>query len=61
MTMFYPTSIVTGPGAAYVFLMYATQVLFQLTSGALSLAFEKGGLRALEEAEGIVPAAVEAE
>jgi hypothetical protein len=61
MTMFYPTSIVTGPGAAYVFLMYASQVLFQLTSGALSLAFERGGLRALEEAEGIVPAAVEAE
>jgi glycosyltransferase 2 family protein len=61
MTMFYPTSIVTGPGAAYVFLMYASQVVFQLTCGAACLLSERGGLRALEEAEGIVPAPVQAE
>lgn len=61
MTMFFPTSIVTGPGAAYVFLMYASQVLFQLVLGAACLASERGGLRALEEAEGIVPAPIEAE
>ncbi len=33
MTMFYPTSVVTGPGAAYVFLMYAAQVVFQIVAG----------------------------
>jgi ABC-type multidrug transport system fused ATPase/permease subunit len=62
MTMFYPTSVVTGPGAAFVFLMYASQVVFQLVAGAVSLLSEKGGLlRALEEPEGIVPAIAEAE
>jgi hypothetical protein len=61
MTMFFPTNVVTGPGAAYVFLMYGTQVVFQLTSGALCLLLERGGIRALEEAEGIVPAPVEAD
>jgi ABC-type multidrug transport system fused ATPase/permease subunit len=61
MTMFYPTSIVTGPGAAYVFLMYASQVVFQLVSGAACLAFERGGLHQVEEVTGIVPAAAEAE
>jgi uncharacterized protein (TIRG00374 family) len=34
MTMFFPTSIVTGPGAAYVFLLYAVQVVWTLGSGA---------------------------
>jgi hypothetical protein len=61
MTMFYPTSIVTGAGAAYVFLMYASQVVFQLMAGAAGLLLERGGLRALEEAEGIVPAPMDAE
>ncbi len=61
MTMFYPTSIVTGPGAAYVFLMYASQVLFQLPSGVLSLLADRDEVRALEEGDGIVQAAVEAE
>jgi uncharacterized protein (TIRG00374 family) len=59
MTMYYPTSVVTGPGAAYVFLMYVSQVLFQLIAGGVSLATlgkGKAGLRALEEAEQIVPA-----
>jgi uncharacterized protein (TIRG00374 family) len=60
MTMYYPTSVVTGPGAAYVFLLYVSQVLFQLAAGGLSLAAlgkgKGGGLRALEEAEQIVPA-----
>jgi uncharacterized membrane protein YbhN (UPF0104 family) len=61
MTMFYPTNIVTGPGAAYVFLMYASQVVFQLGSGAVCLFFERGGLRALEQVDGIVAAPAEAE
>jgi len=60
MTMYYPTSIVIGPGAAYIFLMYASQVIFQLLAGAFGFVLERGGLRALEEADGIVPAAADA-
>ncbi len=48
MTMYYPTPIVTGPGAAYVFLMYASQVVFQLAAGGFGLWLERGGLKALE-------------
>jgi glycosyltransferase 2 family protein len=60
MTMYYPTSVVIGAGAAYVFVMYALQVLFQLSLGLAGLWYEggarglRGGLRALEEAEGVV-------
>jgi hypothetical protein len=52
MTMFYPTSVVTGAGAAYVFLLYASQCVFQVAMGAVGLAMDRsGGLRALEEVE----------
>src|SRR5581483_12475760 len=56
MTMYYPTSVVVGPGAAYVFLMYASQVVFQLLAGGLGMLWlqrhgMEGGLRALEQAE----------
>jgi uncharacterized protein (TIRG00374 family) len=60
MTMFYPTSVVTGPGAAFVFLTYASQVVFQLVAAGVGLAIERGGLKALEEAEGIVAAPADA-
>jgi glycosyltransferase 2 family protein len=54
MTMFYPSSIVTGAGAAYVFLMYASQCLFQVVMGGVGLAMDRSGsLRALEDAEGV--------
>ena len=45
-----------GAGAAYVFLMYASQCLFQVILGGVGLAMERGGLQALEEAEGVAPA-----
>ncbi len=64
MTMYYPTSVVIGPGAAFVFLMYASQVVFQLLAGGIALATERGGLEVLEqaeEAEGTAPAALDAE
>jgi uncharacterized protein (TIRG00374 family) len=54
MTMFYPTSVVTGPGAAYVFLLYATQCVFTLVLGTAALAFERGDIRALEESDTMV-------
>lgn len=51
MTMFYPTEIVTGPGAAYVAVMYATTVVWTIVSVTAVLLFDRGALRALEEAE----------
>jgi uncharacterized membrane protein YbhN (UPF0104 family) len=42
MTMYYPTDVVVGSGASYVFLMYASQVLMQLSLGAVGLWMERG-------------------
>jgi len=50
MTMYYPTHVVTGAGAAFVFLLYASQVLFTLITGGLALLFERGGIEVLEQA-----------
>lgn len=52
MTMYYPTHVVTGPGAAFVFLLYSTQVLFSLALGGLALLVERPGLAALEQGPG---------
>jgi glycosyltransferase 2 family protein len=61
MTMFYPSSVVTGAGAAYVFLMYASQCCFTIVMGGIGLAMDRGGgLRALEEPEGVAAASVDA-
>jgi glycosyltransferase 2 family protein len=56
MTMYYPTSVVVGPGSACVFLMYVLQVTFQLFLGGCGLWYVggrglRGGLRALKEVE----------
>jgi glycosyltransferase 2 family protein len=62
MTMYYPTEIVIGPGAAYVFSIYALQVVFQIVMAVWGLWLIGGdgglrrGLRALEEAESGVAA-----
>jgi hypothetical protein len=64
MTMYYPTHVVTGPGAAYVFLLYSAQVLFQLTAAALALGFERrtrSALVALERTETVVGATADAD
>ena len=45
MTMYFPTSVVIGPGAAYVFLMYSTQVLAHLATGAIALGYVGGARR----------------
>ena len=47
MTMYFPTAIVTGPGAAYVFLVYITQVVFGLITAGWGLWYE-GGARRLQ-------------
>jgi len=62
MAMYYPTHVVVGPGAAYVFLIYVCQLFFQVAVGVVGLFIIggrrglRGGLRALEEAEGIIVA-----
>jgi uncharacterized protein (TIRG00374 family) len=53
MTMYYPTSIVIGPGAAYVFLLYMIQLVWTLVAAGFFLVTERNALRVVEEAEGI--------
>jgi hypothetical protein len=56
MTMYFPTSVVVGPGAAYVFLLYVVQFGWSVGSAAFFLVFgDKSNWHKLEEAEGIVP------
>jgi hypothetical protein len=52
MTMYYPTEVVTGPGAAYVFLLYVSQFIFTGIAGAACLLFQRGALKSLQRAEG---------
>ncbi|MCL2450186.1 MAG: flippase-like domain-containing protein [Polyangiaceae bacterium] len=47
MTMFYPTHVVTTAGAAYAFLLYATQFVFTVVTGALGLVAELAQLELL--------------
>jgi hypothetical protein len=53
MTMYYPTSVVTGEGAAYVFVLYMIQVAWTVIGGGMFLIGNRSALEALEEAEGI--------
>lgn len=45
MTFYFPTQIVTGPGAAYVFLLYASQVVLTVSCGAWGLWYLGGAQR----------------
>jgi hypothetical protein len=51
MTMYYPTEVVTGPGAAYVSLLYGIQVAFMVVAGAFGFLLDRGSLQAIEAAE----------
>jgi hypothetical protein len=51
MTMYYPTEVVTGPGAAYVFVLYAVTVVWTLAAGGVSLLVDRESLEAIESAE----------
>jgi hypothetical protein len=51
MTMYFPQAVVTGPGAAYVFLLYIIQVCWQLGAGAFCLALDPSARQRFEEAE----------
>jgi glycosyltransferase 2 family protein len=49
MTMYFPTEIVTGPGAAFVFLLYIAQVVICFITGGWGL-WHEGGTRRLQGA-----------
>jgi uncharacterized protein (TIRG00374 family) len=59
MTMYFPTEVVTGPGAAYVFLIYLVQLLWTVLSAAFFLFGFGGGpggtLKTLQTAEAEQP------
>ncbi|MFO0676430.1 MAG: lysylphosphatidylglycerol synthase transmembrane domain-containing protein [Polyangiaceae bacterium] len=51
MTMYFPTEVVVGQGAAYVFLLYSLQVAWTLLAGALALVGNQNALSVLSEAK----------
>jgi hypothetical protein len=51
MTMYFPTEVVIGPGAAFVFLLYISQVTMTIVVGLWSL-YHEGGARRLRGALG---------
>jgi hypothetical protein len=55
MSMYYPATTTLGEGAAYIFLCYIVQVVWMIFGAVLFLVLDRGSLRALEEAEGLLP------
>ena len=53
MTMYFPTSIVLGGGAAYVALMYGTQMLWTIGSAGVVLVADRKALAKLSHTPGI--------
>ena len=51
MTMYYPTEVVTGAGAAYVFTLYAVQLVWTLAAGGAGFFIDRDARVALETAE----------
>jgi glycosyltransferase 2 family protein len=50
MTMYFPTSVVTGPGAAYVFLLYILQLVWTIAAAGFFLAVDRTAWKALSNA-----------
>jgi len=59
MAFYFPTEIVLGPGAAFVFLLYLSQVVLHVVTGAWGL-WHEGGTRRLRGAIDDAPLAVDA-
>ncbi len=51
MSMYFPTSILTGPGAAYAFLLYATQLVWTIVGALIFLVGDRKALSQLKEAQ----------
>ncbi len=60
MSMYFAPSIVRGEGAAYTFLLFVIQFTWQIAAATFFLIGDRSALRAFEEAEGMVPASVDA-
>jgi hypothetical protein len=50
MTMYFPTNVVTGPGAAYVFLLYGIQLLWTIAAAGFFLVGDRSAWQALSHA-----------
>jgi uncharacterized protein (TIRG00374 family) len=55
MTMYFPTNVVTTAGSAYVFLMYAIQLVWTVAAAGFFLVVDRSAMKALAE----TPAALE--
>jgi hypothetical protein len=53
MTMYFPTNVVVGGGAAYIALLYGTQVIWTVGSAGLVLLFDRKALTKLSHTPGI--------
>ena len=53
MTMYFPTEIVTAQGAAYVFLLYAVQLVWTIAAALLFLVGDRKALKQLSQADRI--------
>lgn len=49
MTMYFPTDIVTGPGSAYVFLLYSIQLVWHILAATGFLLVDGGALKKLRD------------
>jgi hypothetical protein len=50
MTMYFPKDVVTGPGRAFAFILYATQLGWAVLSAVVALILDRSARQALEEA-----------
>lgn len=53
MTMYFPTAVVTGPGSAYVFLLYGIQLIWTILAAGIFLVGDRGWRTALSHAPGL--------
>lgn len=54
MTMYFPESVVTSSGAAYVFLLYACQLVWTVGAAGFFLVVDRGSLKALQHSPALV-------
>lgn len=50
MTMYFPTTVVTGAGSAYVFLLYMIQLVWTIVAAGFFLAVDRNALKQLSHA-----------
>lgn len=53
MTMYFPTKVVTGAGAAYAFLMYGIQLVWTVAAAGFFLVGDRNAMKALRASPGL--------